>query len=118
MQYFYEPNWETGKHVRWRIGMEDGSPFAVAGLWRAWPEEEGDVSYSFTQLTVNADEHEVMKHFHRPGDEKRSLVVVPASEYDDWLSCRDPEVARTYMSLYPAELMASEPAPRMIVAPV
>lgn len=118
MQCFYEPNWETGKHVRWRIGMQDGSPFAVAGLWRAWPEEEGDVSYSFTQLTVNADEHEVMVHFHRPGDEKRSLVVVPASEYDDWLSCRDPEVARTYMSLYPAELMASEPAPRMIVVPV
>lgn len=112
MQCFYEPNWETGKHIRWRIAMQDGSPFAVAGLWREWPEEDGQVSYSFTQLTVNADDHEVMKHFHRPGEEKRSLVIIPASEYDDWLNCRNPEVARTYMSLYPAELMASAPAPK------
>lgn len=111
MQCFYEPNWETGKHIRWRIAMQDGSPFAVAGLWREWPEENGQVSYSFTQLTVNADDHEVMKHFHRPGEEKRSLVIIPASEYDDWLNCRNPEVARTYMSLYPEELMASAPAP-------
>ncbi|MES2365741.1 MAG: SOS response-associated peptidase family protein [Pseudomonadota bacterium] len=112
MQYFYEPNWETGKHIRWRIAMQDESPFAVAGLWREWPEENGQVSYSFAQLTVNADDHEVMKHFHRPGEEKRSLVIIPASEYDDWLNCRNPEVARTYMSLYPAELMASAPAPK------
>lgn len=33
---FYEPDYETGKAVRWRIGMADGSPFAIAGLWREW----------------------------------------------------------------------------------
>jgi putative SOS response-associated peptidase YedK len=33
---FYEPNYETGKAVRWRIGMADGAPFAIAGLWRAF----------------------------------------------------------------------------------
>ncbi|MDR5777133.1 MULTISPECIES: SOS response-associated peptidase family protein [unclassified Caballeronia] len=39
---FYEPNYETGKAVRWRIGMADESPLAIAGLWRAWkdPAEE------------------------------------------------------------------------------
>lgn len=112
MQSFFEPNWETGKHIRWRIGMKDGAPFAVAGLWRAWPEEDGDVSHSFTQLTVNADNHEVMKHFHRPGDEKRSLVIVPPHDYEAWLNCKDAELARSFMTLYPTELMSSEPAPK------
>lgn len=111
MQYFFEPNWETGKHVRWRIGMKDDAPFAVAGLWRAWPEEDGSLSYSFTQLTVNAEEHEVMKHFHRPGSEKRSLVIIPSAEYDAWLNCDDSELARTFMTLYPADLMTSAPCP-------
>ncbi|MHB0992016.1 MAG: SOS response-associated peptidase [Burkholderiales bacterium] len=102
MQYFFEPNWETGKHVRWRIGMRDGYPFAVAGLWRAWMDEEGE-SYSFTQLTVNADGHDVMQHFHRPADEKRLLVIIPKSHYDDWLNCTNSEIALTFMSLFPAD---------------
>ena len=110
MQWFYEPNWETGKHIRWRIGMADGSPFAVAGLWKSWPEEDGGVSHSFTQLTVNADEHEVMKRFHKPGDEKRSLIVIPYADYDAWLNCKDPELARSFMTVFPAELMSCAPA--------
>ena len=115
MQCFYEPNWETGKHIRWRIGMADGSPFAVAGLWKSWPEEDGGVSHSFTQLTVNADEHEVMKRFHKLGDEKRSLVVIPYAEYDAWLNCKNPELARSFMTLFPAELMSCAPAPKVAV---
>lgn len=91
--------------------MKDDAPFAVAGLWRPWPEEDGSLSYSFTQLTVNAEEHEVMKHFHRPGSEKRSLVIIPSAEYDAWLNCDDPELARTFMTLYPADLMTSAPCP-------
>lgn len=111
MQCFFEPNWETGKHVRWRIGMRDGSPFAVAGLLRTWADEVSE-SYSFTQLTVNADGHDILQQFHRPGDEKRSLVIIPEAHYDDWLHCSNPEIAYTFMSLFPAELMSAEPAPK------
>jgi putative SOS response-associated peptidase YedK len=68
---FYEPNYETGKAVRWRIGMADGQPFAIAGLWRAWNEPEG-VTLSFTMLTVNADRHPLMQRFHKPGDDAAS----------------------------------------------
>ncbi|MNR57749.1 hypothetical protein D3C85_1785870 [compost metagenome] len=48
---------------------------------------------------------------HRPGTEKRSVVIVPEADWDDWLRCRDPEVARTFLRLYPAERMAGAPAP-------
>lgn len=112
MVEFYEPNWETKKHERWAIGTADGEPFAVAGLWRAWNEPDGSITHSFTQITINADDHPLMKRFHKDDDEKRSLVIVPESEYDDWLECRDPERARSYLQLYPAELMAARPAPK------
>lgn len=108
---FYEPNWESGKHIRYSIGMADDSPFAVAGIWRTWEESDGSVIQSFTQLTMNADDHPLMKRFHRSGEEKRSLIIVPQSEWDEWLMCKDPERARTFAKPYPAELMAAAPAP-------
>lgn len=112
MEEFYEPCYETGVPVRWRIGMADQATFAVAGLWRAWSEPDGTTAHSFTQITINSDDHPLMKRFHKPGDEKRSLVIVPESEYDDWLECSDPERARSYLQLYPAELMDAHPAPK------
>ena len=111
MRGFFEPCYETGTAVRWEIGMADDEPFAVAGLWKEWPEENGSKTIGFTQITVNADEHPLMKRFHKPNDEKRSLVIVPVDQYDDWLNCRDTEIARSFLSLYPAENMTSREAP-------
>jgi putative SOS response-associated peptidase YedK len=112
MKWFYEPNWETGTHERWRIGMQDWSDFAVAGIWREWMAEDGGKSLAFTLITINADEHPLMKRFHRAGDEKRSLVIVPPEDYDDWLNCRDMELARSFLRLYPSELMQAEASPK------
>lgn len=113
LERFYEPRYETEKRsTRWGIGMADGAPFAVAGIWRAWEEADGRLTHSFTQITINADEHLLMRHFHKWDDEKRSLVIVPADSYDDWLRCRDPEMARAFLAPYPAELMAASAAPR------
>lgn len=50
-QTFFEPNYETGKAVRWRIRVAGNAPTAVAGLWRAWEEPDGAASLSFTMLT-------------------------------------------------------------------
>ena len=57
------------------IGMADKSMFAVGGLWREWDGVDGP-GCSFTQLTINADDHPLMQRFHKPGDEKRALVSV------------------------------------------
>jgi putative SOS response-associated peptidase YedK len=102
---FFEPNYESGKAVRWRIGLASGQPFAIAGLWRAWEEADGAPSLAFTMLTVNADEHPLMKRFHKPGDEKRSVVVIRPDDYEDWLSCRNTDEARSFLQLYPAQEM-------------
>src|SRR5450830_456281 len=112
MHAFREPNYESGKSEWWSIGMADDALFCVAGLWKTWAEADGSESFSFTQITVNADEHPLMRRFHKPGDEKSSPVIVPPGEYDDWVTCPDPEVARFMLSLSPAELMkASPPGP-------
>jgi putative SOS response-associated peptidase YedK len=109
MQGFFEPNWESGSAVRWKIGMADAAPFAVAGLYRSWREADGSESFSFTQLTINADQHRLMQRFHRPGDEKRSLVIVARDRYDDWLGCANTGQARACLQLYPPDLMAAAP---------
>lgn len=106
---FYEPCYETGKAVRWRIGLANGEPLAIAGLWREW--EGGDPVFSFTMLTVNAAGHPLMERFHKPGDEKRAVVVVPLSEIDGWFTSRLPDEARTYLNLPPASRMCAEPFP-------
>lgn len=111
MTAFYEPCYESGKAVRWGIGMADQSMFAVAGLWREWEGAAGPTA-SFTQLTMNADDHPLMRRFHKPGDEKRALVIVPEAEWDDWLGCTDPEYARSFLRPYPAEEMTSWEAPQ------
>ncbi|KUM05153.1 SOS response-associated peptidase family protein [Chromobacterium subtsugae] len=108
MQAFFEPCYERGRAERYRIGLADGAPFAVAGLWREWREADGSISAAFTQITINADEHALMNRMHRPGEEKRSLVIIEPSQYDAWLNCRNPEAARAFLAAWPAQDMAAE----------
>ncbi|WP_321952123.1 SOS response-associated peptidase [Paraburkholderia bannensis] len=108
---FYEPNYESGKAVRWRINMANGEPFAIAGLWREWDEGEDGKALSFTMLTVNSNEHPLMQRFHKPGDEKRSVVILPPNDYENWLCSRSMDEARTFLNLFPADLMHAEACP-------
>jgi hypothetical protein len=62
-------------------------------------------------LTANADHHPLMRRFHKPGDEKRSVLIVPPAQYEEWLSCRNPELARTFFRLPHEDDMAAEAAP-------
>lgn len=112
MQSFYEPNWETGKAVRWRIKRTDAEPIAVASIWEQFVDHEtGEIIFSFSMLTINADGHEVMKHFHKPKDEKRAIVVLNNSEYMKWLNA-DHDEAKEMLRLTPDEFLISEVALR------
>jgi len=62
-------------------------------------------------ITVNADAHPLMKRFHRPGSEKRSVVIVPRAEYESWLAWRNTDEAYSFLRLYPADAMHAEPYP-------
>lgn len=114
MTEFFEPFYPTpdSKPIRYRIALKSGAPFCVAGLFRAWKTEDDETEFSFTQITVNADSHEVMGKFHKWGEEKRSLVIISPLDYDHWLTCRDPEIARTFLKLYHPSEMEARPAPK------
>jgi len=111
MRHYYEPNWETGKAVRWLIARKDEPDFAVAGLWSWWTGRGTDEGrLSFTLLTMNSDSHSVLSRFHRLEDEKRSLVHIRPDEYDAWLDA-GPELARAMLELPAADLLEVAPAP-------
>ena len=107
MEEFFEPCWETGKAVQWSIHRKDGEPFTVAAIWDVWTDRNsGEIVESFSMLTINADGHEVMGRFHRPEDEKRSLVFVPQENSQRWLKATTDEVLRTLLPLNPAMFVA------------
>ncbi len=81
----YEPDWRSGRHVPTRLQRADGEPMGLAGLWDSWTSATGEVRLSFTLLTINADAHPLMKHLHKPQDEKRMVVILQESDYDNWL---------------------------------
>ena len=61
-------------------------------------------------LTINADGHEIMKHFHKPNDEKRSIVVLKEADYHRWLNASHDE-AKELLTLAANGFLQSEPAP-------
>ncbi|WP_374352958.1 SOS response-associated peptidase [Chitinimonas sp.] len=84
MAHFYEPSYASGRAQRWRIGRRDGADFAAAGLWECRQRDHA-WHYSFTLLTINADGHPLMGQFHKPDEEKRSLVIIEPPHYQAWL---------------------------------
>lgn len=109
---FYEPSYATGKAVRWKIGLASGEPFGIACLWDRWTDPaSGEWVVSFSMLTVNADEHPVMRQFHKPEDEKRTPVIMPPHLHDDWLSA-DLQQATELMQWSHMPELVSEPAPK------
>ena len=112
MESFYEPNWEAGKAIRWRIKRADKEPAAIASIWERFIDKEtGEIIFSFSMLTINADGHPVMKHFHKPEDEKRSIVVLKNTDYLPWLHANHDE-AKRMLNLAAKGFLESEPAPR------
>ncbi len=106
---FYEPNYESGRAVRWRIERVDGAPFGVAGIWERRFAGEAAVDWSFSMLTVNADEHPLMRRFHRPGSEKRSLVILPDDAWKPWLAARDGAEAQSFLQPFDPAAMRAAP---------
>ena len=90
---FFEPNWESGKHVPWIFRRADGRPWGLAGLWNVWVDPRtGELVESYTMLTQNADAHPLMRRMHRPDpkrppelQDKRSVVPIEFADVDLWL---------------------------------
>jgi putative SOS response-associated peptidase YedK len=114
---FFEPNWESGRHVPWRFWRADGRPWGLAGLWNTWLDREtGELLESYTLLTLNADQHPLMRRMHRPdpqrppeAQDKRSVVPIEDADLATWLHAPQAEAAQL-LRLAPPERFRAEPA--------
>lgn len=106
-QAIYEPDWRSGKAIATKIGRTDGRPLGIAGLWANWKSPKGEWVHSFTMLTINADHHSLMNHFHKPTDEKRMVVILPEAAYDDWLAAT-PDRSGEFFIPFAAERLNSQ----------
>jgi putative SOS response-associated peptidase YedK len=98
--------------VKYAIKRADGSPMGLAGLWGLWPDKKtGQQRLSFTMLTINAEGHAIFQRMHKPGEEKRMVVILDEADYDAWLN-GPVEQARSYLKPYPAEKLICFPAER------
>ena len=113
----YEPDWRTGTHIPTRFTAADGGTLGVAGLWQAWRTPTGEWVDTFTMLTLNADDHALMRHMHRPDpkrppeqQDKRMVVILPDGLYEAWLDAPAAN-AKEFMRQYPAAQLIATPEP-------
>ncbi|APW38428.1 DUF159 family protein [Rhodoferax koreense] len=113
---FDEPNWESGKNEWWRFRRADGDPWSLAGLWNTWTDKAtGEVHESYTMLTLNADQHPLMRRMHKPDpklgpdqQDKRSVIPIEMADVDTWLVGTQEE-ARVLLRLSVADLFDAGP---------
>ena len=89
----FEPFYAPGakRSVRWGIERADGTALGICGLWDRWKSPSGELVVSFAMLTINCDEHPLLKRFHKHFDEKgepnerRTPALLREEDYDRWL---------------------------------
>jgi putative SOS response-associated peptidase YedK len=108
MAAFFEDDLRGGKALPTRISRIDGQPMGVAGLWASWTGSEGETILSYTLLTTNANNHELLRRYQQHGSEKRMPVVLKEGTYGAWLTVRT-EKAKEFMRQYPANLLTANP---------
>ena len=115
---FYEWKREGKTRQPWLFGLQDGAPFAFAGLWECWTVPQGapltgslaergpgDTVETCTILTTAANETVAPVHGRMP-------VILPRDAYGPWLAGEDVPLAP-----YPADAMTAHPVSTLVNRP-
>ena len=81
---FYEWQKRDGGKQPYRIALQDGAPFAFAGLWERWGMPGNEIVESFTIIVTEANE--LVRPIH-----DRMPVILDAADYDEWIEGSDGE---------------------------
>jgi putative SOS response-associated peptidase YedK len=109
---FYEWKREGTRKQPYYIRLQNGEPFAFAGLWDRWQPSKGDPLETCTILTTTPNE--VVQRIH-----DRMPVILPASAYGLWLdpAVRDAEPLQELLTPYPAAEMIAYPVSTRVNSP-
>ena len=100
LEPFYAPGAKRSK--RWGIERADGTALGLCGLWERWKSPTGVEITSFAMLTINCDEHPLLrrflKHFDEKGEpnERRTPALLREEDYDSWLKASVDEAPRFF----------------------
>jgi putative SOS response-associated peptidase YedK len=107
---FYEWKREEGGKQPYYFRMQDGRPFAFAGLWESWDKGGGEL-LTCTILTTRPNS--VAEEIH-----DRMPVILPHDAYNAWL---DPDADREelgeLMIPYPGDDLETYPVSRFVNSP-
>ncbi|RME83237.1 MAG: SOS response-associated peptidase [Caldilineae bacterium] len=108
---FYEWQKRAGGKQPYFIGMKDGRPFAMAGLWEHWEGDDGSVIESCTILTTTPNELVAPLHNRMP-------VILPGEVFDAWLRPNTPASdLKRLLRPYPAEAMRAYAVSTLVNSP-
>lgn len=109
---FYEWQKLNGGKQPFFIRLQDGRPFAFAGLWESWRGQDDAVLESCTLLTT--EPNDLMRALHN-----RMPVILPEQDYALWLDPQVQQVERLQPLLqpYPAQEMIAYPVSRRVNSP-
>jgi putative SOS response-associated peptidase YedK len=101
---FYEWKKENRHKQPYYIRLDDGRPFAFAGLWEHWDGPEGKAIDSCTILT--ASPNELLRPIHH-----RMAVILDPAAYDLWLdpAIQEADRLQPFLRPYSAEAMMAYP---------
>ena len=99
-----------GPKQAYAIGMQDGEPFALAGIWESWRHPEtGEILRTFCIITTAANALLAPIHDRMP-------VIVPPAAFDRWLSPLEPD-PRDLLAPFPDEPMRLWPVSPRVNSP-
>ncbi len=109
---FYEWQKTNGTKRPFHIRLQDGDPFALAGLWEIWQDEDGLEVHSCTILTTEANDLLASVHGRMP-------VILNPENYDFWLDpdAQEKEPLISLLEPYPSEAMEAYPVSRFVNSP-
>ncbi len=108
---FYEWKREGNKKQPFRIALESGEPFAMAGLWDRWKDPEGRPVVSCTIITTQANE--LVRSVH-----ERMPVLLTPEGLAKWLEPKNepPDVLRV-LNAYDPDCMRMYPVSPAVNSP-
>ncbi len=100
---FYEWRKQSGKKQPFYFRLENGNPFAFAGLWEHWHDSEDNRLETCTILTTEANQ--IVNQVHN-----RMPVILHTENHDHWLDrSQSSESLQALLHPYEDDLMTAYP---------
>ncbi|MCP4756268.1 MAG: SOS response-associated peptidase [Proteobacteria bacterium] len=109
---FYEWKKEGKAKTPFHIRMKSTKPFAFAGLWEKWQGPGGELVFSCTIITTDAND--LLRPIHA-----RMPVILPQGSYERWLdtTVEPDDRTRELLQPYPSQEMEAYPVSKRVNSP-